>query len=1582
MPTESQIQNAFTAGIDNLDSMFAPGWTESAKDAFGGEEDYQSNAKKLAISLHMSDSEGYDPRDVGENYESYARVFGLSGDVNKDYMSLQKHYGFVQEQKKEVGQFEGFVNSFKGSWFNLKKANNSMIALANNDDSAAKQEQEIAEIEETIRELQGTPMAGEIGRLQSILTDKRENLKQMPRRRHEAIQEVVSSHAEMAKLGVSKAFEEFLEAEGVGASLGKLAGDPIEIISNILASSSIQMAPAIAGTIVAGPAGGAAGAFQTEYSHTFVEAMQKDDVDLNNPESINAFINDKERRDKASDAAIKKASVISLFQFVGGQLAGRISPAFRNRTVGAALEASVQIGEEVGGEALGQLFAFGDIDTKEVLMELIASGPNTAVEFARNTLTSDSKIETSQAFDALTMDENGQPLTAEAMQKMIPKIDLNEFDMEPMERMSLEMAGKGDVDAAQSIQSLQLQRLKEQEDIRLTPEPTEVDTAVDEIKLLTKGIESAETEIETNLNVKDEGAVDVRPGDDRDGDPADIEQKKRAEEEEAKARKAEEKAIAKEEARLDKEQREQEKIFQEELKELNDLQEIADNPPPTRAEAGEEKLTVSEEKTVQALLDHATGKKKLSAKRRAVLEGKVRGDIRTRRALDRAAAKLKKQKESARVKLEEQRAKAKKKLAEQKAAFETKLDRKLFAKDEKIANLREKLDQQKNDLALKAKLAADKIRKKTDARIKKIKEDLKAKRLTQTQALEDQAGAVREAIGQIESMVNQMPAEVQARFKGFKKLANAKTLPTLEKGLNESLNKLQNLYIEETQKVLVKNINKTVKQTTKDLKAAKAGKKPFRHGPEVIRYMELAGYNGGEARKVAQQRFEDLMDRIESAPDDKPYEMTEGDYEIQREGMIPNVAEGQTVDNELLARYLADLKSVKADGLSAHNAKKARRAEKIKRTGNVIKTSIEANSQRKKSKDLPQSDAAKDRGIMDMIREGNQELLDTRSISTALTGEKRNRLDTLIFEKVADGVSDSILAHQEYIAFIEQKAKDLGLDLAKSGNIPIKEVGKKQMSMYEAMFVYGHSQNDLGMEHLKHTDFGGIKLRGEIQGIVDLLPQNHKDFVDSLIDYNDNVMYPRLNELYMEMYGVPMPKEDRYLPLMNLSSKTAFDHALKENPTFMRIHTSFLKARSKSKLGFETLELIGSLQKHNASAEHAIALHSTLTDANLMFRDEGLQKAMNDAFPGSLAYVTEYINTVAKGEMIKPKGQWDRWLRIMRNNTRTYWLAANPGAWAKTQAPMISALQSIDKGAAASAAMRHFGKSNWRLASSKSKFMKTRPHSNRIEMMELASRDFEPGAIKTFKNLKSRSKILHSHSQKYAYWAYNPLDLAATSTAWVGKYTESMNKHGVEAEAILEADDVVKRFFPGGRIDELPPLFREQGMKKELFIFTSDMNRHYNLGYTAAQLKQRRVQEAIMFAFYGVLMSSAYLAFTDAGMDAFKETLGLKDEEDERGKQFLKDSARYMASQVVGGIPVLGKVVESSVAAASGDGQLSRMMSKQTPISMYPAGQAMTQNFGTAAFSLFGIPGGNLLAPHIDDYLKDRDGEDDFLSDF
>lgn len=1385
---------------------------------------------KLSNVSYWSRKYDRDFDEIMNNYEAFSKGIGLSGipkDDNQNIIGEINRSREIKETVDPVSFSEGLGGAVQVGKGQLAQ-NMTMIGISDPSTQTLvsdkvrqiKEQEDLAQIVGETDPEQAEAIRFGIQRDQRLLAG-------LVSSNARSIKDFVSAQEDIDSAVLSKGFREFQEEGKIPTGVKGFS----QFLSGLLVSQTVAQAPTIAKTLVSGPAAPAV-VFQetlnTERANEMIAHLKENKVDFNDEESLRAALNNESLMKDAQSRGMRKAFPVALFAMLS---AGYV-PGGKSLMGKLVKEGSSQAALDALGESFGQLSATGEVNLQDVFVEVLAGTTQSAAE-AGAKLTSSL---VSKNFKEVASTSDGTPNSPEdwrLLSESVDEIEILQKLETQYEKDLIQSALEGDKGAQDQATNL-IQQI-EDGDIVITPrEPTEVDTAVDEIKLLTEGIRSAETEIETNLDVQEEAETVVRPGDPRD------------------------------EVKIPKER----------------------------------------------------------------------------------------------------------------------LPRKRLTKDEKIEQLKEKLVQQKNDLALKAKETASKIRKRAEEKLKAVRAELKAKNIDQKQALRDQAASVKEAIGQVESMVNQMPADVQARFKGFKKLANAKTLTALQKGLNESLNKLQNLYIEETQKVLVKNINKTVKQTTKDLKAAKEGKKPFKHGPEVIRQMELAGYNGGEARKVAQQRYEDLIDRVQSAPDDSPYEMTEGDREIEREAMIPNVAEGQTVDNELLARYLADLKSVKSNGLSAHNAKKAKRAKRIALTGEKIKNSIDRNSKRKKNKDLSERDAARDRGIKDMIREGNQELLDTRSISAALTGEKRNRLDTLIFEKVADGVSDSILAHQEYTAFIDQKAKDLGLDLTKSGNIPIRQVGKKQMSMYEAMFVYGHSQNDLGMEHLKNTDFGGIKLRGEIQGIIDLLPQNHKDFVDSLIDYNDNVMYPRLNELYMEMYGVPMPKEDRYLPLMNLSSKTAFDHALKENPTFMRIHTSFLRSRSKSKLGFETLELIGSLQKHNASAEHAIALHSTLTDANLMFKDSGLQETMNEAFPGSLAYVREYINTVAKGEMIKPKGQWDRGLRIMRNNTRTYWLAANPGAWAKTQAPMISALQSIDKGAAASAAMRHFGKSNWRLASSKSKFMKTRPHSNRIEMMELASRNFEPGATKTFKNLKAQAKRLHAWSQKYAYWMYTPLDLAATSTAWVGKYTEAMNKHGVEADAILEADDVVKRFFPTGRIDELPPLFREQGMKKELFIFTSDMNRHYNLGYTATQLKQRRVQEAIMFAFYGVLMSSAYLAFTDAGMDAFKETLGLKDEEDERGKQFLKDSARYMASQVVGGIPVLGKVVESTVAAASGDGQLSRMMAKQTPISMYSAGQAMTQNFGTAAFSLFGIPGGNLFAPHIDDYLKDRDGEDDFLSDF
>jgi hypothetical protein len=208
---------------------------------------------------------------------------------------------------------------------------------------------------------------------------------------------------------------------------------------------------------------------------------------------------------------------------------------------------------------------------------------------------------------------------------------------------------------------------------------------------------------------------------------------------------------------------------------------------------------------------------------------------------------------------------------------------------------------------------------------------------------------------------------------------------------------------------------------------------------------------------------------------------------------------------------------------------------------------------------------------------------------------------------------------------------------------------------------------------------------------------------------------------------------------------------------------------------------------------------------------------------------------------------------------------------------------------------------------------------------------------------------------------------------WVAKYRDGLSTHGNEAKAIRDADEVVKVHFPSGRIEEMPALFRSGGMEKELTVFTADMNRMLNLGYSKSQLSDGKIKEAITFAVYSVLLASVYLAATDVPWDAFREALGLKDEEDDREERMMKDAARYMTSQVAGGIPGIGALTEASVAKLIGDQQMGGIIMRQTPIYFYPATQIYYGNYVTAGTAAAGIPVGNIFAPLIDDYLQDED---------
>ena len=1501
-------------------------------------------AERIINSYHIASEQGLDANIVIQNYESIAKKYGYSGDHMRDFSSIQGHYNrqrIINEQRSAIEE------------------------KRNNPDSHFEQIQGVRK--ELVEKTEGIPVIGSAIKFASGLEDAAE----------EASYKFAKGVGSVVKTGVRA-----VAATSLGSSSGFLGlpmtGAPVtqkerqrrmevaEVSSGSINENLAEFKKIIAAddefanTFYGKVAGAIGGSLPATAGFMFSKGLGVTLVGTQNfDDAFETYMENVEEADPT------KAAEFAMIVATATAPASVIDPSARFGGVFRNLKNTTQ------RQILNQFLLSIPSEVIQEEYELIATNFLTKAMDVKDVGLFDGFAETAQISIAtslimgggmstiatLAKTPGGTPSTPEHwnnINKRFREEILEKIPENDKLKLAVEKALDGDTGAQEFLSDLTFEYERQQ---------TRIDPAqeIEEVLLLTEGIKPVNLpEPKTEL---EETPVPFRPGDTRDV-PLEV------------------KLAEKEARKIAKEQRE----LQEELDEINAEIDKTFDALEFEGEAAnisqefeqapfeEEKLSEVQDRRVSKLLGHISGQgKKLTAKQLAVLKAEIRGDKKVETAIKRGAKKLQQEK----IRSQEKLAKQAEKFANKEAILKEQIE---LEGEKRVAAV--------NTVKLKMKEAVKKTRDRLNERISKLKEELSEVKRENREKLIDQRVSTAEAYDQLVNMVNSLPKEFRSKFplSKFKQLAKKTGIDAKLEFLDEMDIIIDNIFEDNTKKVLLKEINKEVEFIQKaESRALEGRSKEFKYGPETLRHLELAGFGSGQARADAQKAYESLVERIESASKESPYEMTDADYEIRRNAIVPNIAEGQGLDNTLLQNYLDDLRSIKKDGLTRWQAKEKARKDRLEGETNKIVNKISAKNSARKSGKLSPDDAAYQRGISSMLSGLNKNILDIRSVNAILTGEKGGPLKKLVIDRIADGVSDSIVAHREYVDFVNTAAKDLKVDLFKSGSIPISGVliGNRQMSLYEAMHVYGHSQNDIGLEHLKNTKFGGEKLEAYIDDIIDALPAEYKQFVDKLIDYNDEVMYPKLNELYMEMNGLPMPKESRYLPIVNLSHGTAFDVAMTDNPAFMRIHMNFMKSRTGSVAGFKSLDLIGSLQFHNSSAEHAVALHSVLRDAKTIFDNKEFQDSVNQADENALQYLKEFIKDVALGEINHPKNSFVKLLRTMRNNVRTYWLATNPGSWMKTQAPLFSAAQEIGAEYMASAMTSHFSKSNWKVAREKSKFMNSRKHTNRIERTELINRQFESAKLGKFGKAASLVKGANKWAQDRAYFVYDPLDLAATSTVWVAKYSEGMNKHGREDKAIREADDVVKRHFPSGRIDELPPIFRDSGLLKEFTIFTADMNRMYNLGYSATQLKTRRIQNGMMFAFYSVFLSSAYLAFTDMGGDEFKELVGTR-KSGASGEQFFKDWARYSGSQVVGGVPLVGKMVEGGIAKAVGDGELTRLMASQTPISLYPVAEALKGDYLEAGASAIGLPAGNILAPIIQDYADSMfdggSGGDDWYS--
>ena len=831
---------------------------------------------------------------------------------------------------------------------------------------------------------------------------------------------------------------------------------------------------------------------------------------------------------------------------------------------------------------------------------------------------------------------------------------------------------------------------------------------------------------------------------------------------------------------------------------------------------------------------------------------------------------------------------------------------------------------------------------------------------------------------ELRELLGELPRSIRGDINYlFSRLTMKKSQKAQLKVLTDAVKVIDKNIEEFNRKVFRSQLKQLVKKENKEIANSLAGaQRPSAFLDQVKAYLDVSGVGDPEVIKQLERDVEPIKAKMaEAEATEQVYQLDDAERLLLTKYNMPDLSRTDLTADQY-RQAIQDIKALKKEGKTQWEKQRAKDELEVKERIGLISLEIDAMLKKKGKKQLSDREVRQVSKKLASIESAKFAITNYQAVSAMLSGKRgASQIRTLVFDKISNAMTESILAHTDYENFLDQTAKDLGVRKESLGDNDLITVGTRVMNSHQAMFVYGHSQNRAGQRHLANTEFGGVRLRGEVvQDIIDALPQNQKDFVDAMIDYNDTVMYPKINEMFRRIYGINMPKVDRYLPLTNLNGADSFDAILGEAFQVAQTSNSFLKSRKDDKTPFKSLDLLGTAYRHNRAAEHTVAMREELFKITRIFKDKDLQNKINAVSDKILPWAQDYFQDVGRGAVKPPNSGIIALMQHVRNNVRTFFIALNPGSWLKTQTPLISVMQDVGAGRIMYYAMKGYTSpmQNWQRAKRLSRFMATRKNTNRVEIAEIAQlaerASNKPGLL-------AKTKRLTAKAQSAAYWAYTPLDLVSTSIAWNAKYDQAMEQHGDSAKAVEEANAVVKEHFPSGRVDELPASFRSGGLEKELTIFTADMNRMFNLGYSKTQLTDDRVKEAIAFLAYSVIYSALILAMTDVAYDRLREAIGSKEPEDDNVERFWQDAARYAGSQLMGGIPGVGTATEGAIAKLTGDQVMSEMIMRQTPLWAYPAVQGVRGNQVQAVASFTGVPGGNLWAKAADEYIKEELGD-------
>lgn len=616
----------------------------------------------------------------------------------------------------------------------------------------------------------------------------------------------------------------------------------------------------------------------------------------------------------------------------------------------------------------------------------------------------------------------------------------------------------------------------------------------------------------------------------------------------------------------------------------------------------------------------------------------------------------------------------------------------------------------------------------------------------------------------------------------------------------------------------------------------------------------------------------------------------------------------QEMSNAELAQAIRDINEIRKNGRTTRQAQVEKRAAELDElaahiandittfTGKTPLTDVEKLSDKERGKSPLRKRADR---ILEAIDEYGYSMLDSERIIEGLVGfNKGSKIKDTLWTPLWRGTVEEIKG----MKVAEKKFKDLfrKMNMAEVRTKPfialkIKSPKTEQeltinLSLEEMMFVYANSQNPGNRAHLVGTGF----TEEAIESVTGALPKEYKDAVDKLIDWYDEVQYPRVSAQFEREHLIPMPKEHRYFPLLNLNtdrgeSQVVVDMMARMGAKKAGVLKGFTKSRVGADTPFSGLKFFDTVLGNIKAVEHYIAMAEPTREVQRVLNDKNVKAAIQAKSKPAYANLGKWVKALAYGKI---EGG-DKIMNVLRNNYAAYVLGYKLTSVMAQTGSLPKAMGQLNKA--------RFAGTVGRWISNPVKFME---NVNELSpFMDARSRSFERDIAEQFEGQWAKDMLgvgsLADKVRETGMWTMGAYDKLLASWVWDAKYRESLNRTGNKQQAVDDADELVRKTQSGGGLISMPEWHRGSALARMLSQFKSDPSKTVNLLYEmAGKVRDRGYAKTALDAFW-VLLAPAMLEFMIRH--------GFRPPWDEP-----EEVAREVVNNVSGGIPYLGQVVEAA----------------------------------------------------------------------